>query len=388
MKKKRKSPRGKTTNTFLVLLALSYFLISSPSLADVYTVSNAPTPMLGQFNMELQIDTVFDSLKAPPFLDVFYIGDFAVDSFGNIFLLTNRSVIKCSKSGDYIRHYPIRIGQGPGEFNDHVRHVYSDRNDKVYVEDNSKLVVLSNDLVFEKNVPASPTNNPICFDNNSNIYCLKDKYGPTGINKTLYKFDPSGQVKSIFASFLEGGYQKQGGLTMASRHEYKPKAYYCIHSNFLYYSYNFDYAINRYDMDGQLSARFLVDERPIKMSDEEKAYIVKRHKKQIRANIPLNIPMDFPNNRPFSSGLLCDEKGRLYLVKFKSVLDNTEDFILFIFSNKGRLLYSSRIPYFPKIISNGVIYALDTYRLDEGADLSYRIIGLTIKNYDRMKSDI
>lgn len=376
------------SNMFLFLSALSYLLISSPSLPDVYTVSNAPTPMFGQFNMELQIETVFDSLKAPPFLDVFYIGDFAVDSLGNIFLFANRSIIKCSKSGDYISHYPIRIGQGPGEFNDHVRHVYSDCNDRVYVEDNSKLVVLSNDLVFEKNVPVSPTNNPVCFDDSSHIYCLKDKYGPNGIDKTLYKFDLSGQVKCIFASFLEGGYQRQGGLTMASHHEYRPKAYYCIHSNFLYYSYNFDYAINRFDLDGKLSARFLVDERPIKMSDEEKAYILQRHKRQTRANFPLNIPMDFPNNRPFSSGLLCDEKGRLYLAKFKSVLDKTEDFTLFIFSNKGRLLYSSRIPYFPKIISNGVIYALDTYRLDEHADLSYRIIRLTIKNYDRMKSDI
>src|SRR4030067_1373113 len=189
------------SNMFLFLSALSYLLISSPSLPDVYTVSNAPTPMLGQFNMELQIDTVFDSLKAPPFLDVFYIGDFAVDSLGNIFLFANRSVIKCSKSGDYIRHYPIRIGQGPGEFNDHVRHVYSDRTDRVYVEDNSKLVVLSNDLVFEKNVPVSRTHNPACFDNSSHIYCLKDKYGPNGIDKTLYKFDLSGQVKWILASF-------------------------------------------------------------------------------------------------------------------------------------------------------------------------------------------
>lgn len=175
---------------------------------------------------------------------------------------------------------------------------------------------------------------------------------------------------------------------MASRHEYKPKAYYCIHSNFLYYSYNFDYAINRYDLDGRLSARFLVDERPSKMSDEEKTYILQRHKKQVRANIPLNIPMDFPDNRPFSAGLLSDEKGRLYLVKFKSVLDKTEGFTLLVFSNTGRFLYSSRIPYYPGIIRNGVIYALDTYRFDEDADLSYRIIRLTIKNYDLMKSDI
>ena len=376
------------SNTFLFLLALSYLLMSSPSLPDVYTVSNAPTPMLGQFNMELQIDTVFDSLKAPPFLDVFYIGDFAVDSLENIFLFANRSIIKCSKSGDYIRHYPIRIGQGPGEFNDHVRHVYSDRNDRVYVEDNSKLVVLSNDLVFEKNVPVSPTNNPVCFDDSSNIYCMKRKFGTNGIEYALYKFDLSGQERCKFASFNAGGYQRQGGLTVASMHEYRPNAYYSINSNFLYYSYNFEYVIYRFDLDGKLSAKFLVNERPITMSDEERAYVLQRTKRTIKANFALDIPMDFPKNRPFSSGLLCDEKGRLYLVKFKSVLDETEGFTVLIFSNKGRFLYSSRIPYFPRIIRNGVIFALDTYRLDEEADPSYRIIKLTIKNYDQMKSDI
>jgi hypothetical protein len=220
------------------------------------------------------------------------------------------------------------------------------------------------------------------------MYCLKDKRGPDGNDKTLYKFDRLGQVKGIFASFHEGGVQRKGGLTLWSNHEYKPKAYYCIHSGFLYYSYNFDYAINRYDLDGQLKDRFLVDERPIKMSDREKEFILQRHKRQVRANFPLNVPMDFPSNRPFSSGLLCDEKGRLYLVKFKSVLDKTDGFPLLIFSNQGRLLYSSRIPYYPKIIKDGVIYALETYRVDEDADLSYRLMRITIKNYDRMKSDL
>jgi len=376
------------TNSFLFLLALSYLLISSPSLPDVYTVSNPPTPLLGQFDMELQIETVFDSLKAPPFLDVVYVGDFAVDSLGNIFVFANRSIIKCSKSGDYIRHYPTRIGQGPGEFNDHVRHIYSDSNDKIYVEDNSKLVVFSNDLVFEKNVPVSPTNNPVCFDDGFQIYCLKRKFGPNGIENVLLKFDLSGQVKCVFASFNAGGYQRQGGLAVASMHEYRPNAYYCVHSNFLYYSYNFEYVIHRFGLDGKLSARFLVDERSIKMSTEEKTYVLQRTEKTNKANFPLDIPMDFPNNRPFSSGLLCDEKGRLYLIKFKSVLDKTEGFTLDIFSNKGRLLYSSRIPFFPKIIRNGVIFALDTYRLDEDSDLSYRIMKLTIKNYARMNSDI
>jgi hypothetical protein len=373
---------------FLSLLAVSCFPISSPSLPDVDIISNPPTPLLGQFNMELHRDTLFDSLKAPPFLDVFSIGDFAVDSLENIFLFANRSIIKCSKSGDYIRHYPIRIGQGPGEFNHHVRHVYSDRADKIYVEDNSKLVVLSNDLVFEKNVPISPTHNPVCFDDSGHIYCLKDKHGPNGIDKTLYKFDLFGQVKRVFASFHQGGVQRQGGLTIWSSHEYKPQAYYCIHSGFLYYSYNFDSAINRYDLEGELKARFIVSERPIKMSDEEKEFILRRHQRQTRANFPLNVPMDLPTNRPFFSGLLGDEKGRLYLIKFKSVLDKTEDFTLFIFSNKGRLLYSSKIPYFPKMIRDGVVYALETYRLSEDADLSYRIMRLTIKNYDRMKSDM
>jgi hypothetical protein len=124
------------------------------------------------------------------------------------------------------------------------------------------------------------------------------------------------------------------------------------------------------------------------MSDEEKEFILRRHQRQTRANFPLNVPMDLPTNRPFFSGLLGDEKGRLYLIKFKSVLDKTEDFTLFIFSNKGRLLYSSKIPYFPKMIRDGVVYALETYRLSEDADLSYRIMRLTIKNYDRMKSDM
>ena len=151
---------------------------------------------------------------------------------------------------------------------------------------------------------------------------------------------------------------------------------------------NFEYAISKFDLGGRLVAKFVVEEKPTKMTMEEKDHIIQRTKRQFKANVPLDIPMEFPSNRPYLSGLQCDEKGRIYAVRFKSILDNSKGFILDIFANDGRLLYSSKVPYFPKIINKGTIYALDTYRLDKDSDLSYRIIKLTVKNYNLMKSEI
>ncbi len=319
---------------------------------------------------------------------MYYIGDFGIDSSGSLFLLANDFVVKYSNNGELLKHYPIKIGQGPGEFNIGVNHIYLDPHDKVYIEDNNKLVVLSNELTFEKNVSVNPQFNDICFDDDNHIYVMKNDFGPNGIEKTLCKFDLAGKLMCGFTFFSAGGYQKIGGLTLTSEHEYKPKAYYCIFTENIYYSYNFEYAIGKFDLGGRLVARFVVDEKPTKMTTEEKDHIIQRTKRQFKANVPLDIPMDFPSNRPYLSGLKCDEKGRIYAVRFKSILDNSKGFILDIFANDGRLLYSSKVPYFPKIINKGTIYALDTYRLDKDSDLSYRIIKLTVKNYDLMKSEI
>jgi len=269
-----------------------------------------------------------------------------------------------------------------------VNHIYLDPHDKVYIEDNSKLVVLSNNLTYEKNVSVNPQFNYICFDDDNHIYVMKDNFGQNRIEKTLCKFDLAGKLMCGFTSFSAGGYQKIGGLTLTSEHEYKPKAYYCIFSENIYYSYNFEYAISKFDLGGRLVAKFVVEEKPTKMTMEEKDHIIQRTKRQFKANVPLDIPMEFPSNRPYLSGLQCDEKGRIYAVRFKSILDNSKGFILDIFANDGRLLYSSKVPYFPKIINKGTIYALDTYRLDKDSDLSYRIIKLTVKNYNLMKSEI
>jgi len=85
--------------------------------SNVPIVNNGSIPVLGEFNMDLREEVLIDSSKSLPLLNMYYIGDFGIDSSGSLFLLANDFVVKYSNNGELLKHYPIKIGQGPGEFN-------------------------------------------------------------------------------------------------------------------------------------------------------------------------------------------------------------------------------------------------------------------------------
>jgi hypothetical protein len=90
--------------------------------------------------------------------------------------------------------------------------------------------------------------------------------------------------------------------------------------------------------------------------------------------------MPFPKYRPFFNRILCDEKGRIYVVRIQNVLHRKEYEVVDIFSKKGQLLYRVNMPYTPEIIRDGVIYVID--KSDEE---NIKIKKLIIKNYKTMK---
>jgi hypothetical protein len=336
--------------------------------------------------MDLQKEVLVDTSGRNSIPNVYYIHDFAIDSAGSLFILANDFVLKCSRNGELLKSARQVFGQGPGEFNQIVNHIYVDRTDKVLIEDGNKLVVFSNDLRYETNILLNPCYNPVCFGLEHHLYATTDKYGPKKIEKVLSEYDQNGNTLCSIASYDAGGYQRQGGVTVRSDHPYRPKAYYCTYDRYLYYSNNLEYVIYKYDSNCRLVKKIVVDEKGEKLSSQEREATIQKTKRYIKANFPLDIPMDFPVYRPYLEGLLCDENGRLYAIRFKSILDESEVRAVDIFDKEGHFLYATTIPSLPKIIANGFIYALESYQPDKNSDKNYRIVRFTIKNYDSLRS--
>jgi hypothetical protein len=93
---------------------------------------------------------------------------------------------------------------------------------------------------------------------------------------------------------------------------------------------------------------------------------------------------NFPNYRPFFNGIMADDKGRIFVKKAKSVLDESREIEYDVFSSDGYYLYKIRLSLTPKNIENGNIYSVFTSEETGGV----RIKRFKIKNWTEIKEGI
>lgn len=362
---------------FMVLfLCLSFFLAAEE---DVSIVKNNATPLLGSLSLDLKEETIFDCSTLGSEYNIYYIKDIVLDSDNNIHMLAGNNVLKFDTSGKLLRAIKLKRGQGPGEVQQSASKMYHDITDNIYIKDGFRLVLFDKNMSFKRNIHIGNFDS-LFIDDKGFFYAFKTSFSESGRSKVLSKFDKNGMLFKEITSYNLGKVARKGGITVIRSHVYSSATYFILNSdNHLIYAANLEYKLSKYDNEGNLLSTIIVDEKPQKISSKEKDEITEKLRKQETGTVDFNL--DFPVLRPFFKGMLCDEKGRIYVVRLKSIHDEDKSETIDILSKDGRYLYKTELPYLPKIIKNGFIYFVDYSNKDEYGTPIPKVKRLLIRNY-------
>jgi hypothetical protein len=173
---------------------------------------------------------------------------------------------------------------------------------------------------------------------------------------------------------------------------YDPSLYYFpLSEEFGVYGYSSEYRLFIINSLGEISHIIEKEEPHQTVTKKEKDKIIKERMKR-RLRLPLKLSegdirklYNFPKYKAFYTRLLTDDKGRIYVLKMKSNLNEDKDDIFDLFSQEGFYLYSVKIhDVYLKIVKNGFLYTLKN---DPDSGL-HKIMRYRIKNWDKIKEGI
>jgi hypothetical protein len=273
---------------------------------------------------ELDIDTEYFHIARTGLTN---IGDFDIDSKGNIYFLKPRkgignNIFKFDKSGRFITSFGP-IGQGPGEFQ-YPYHFEIDNQDNIVVSDQSKnkLIFFNKDGSLIKEMPIDlGIAFVFCLDNGKfltfgqDINTIRDEYLQFPLKLVNPQFE---EIKDLDRYRLMMKRSKRPNLFCWS-----------ISNRFIYVgNEERGYEIWKYDLEGNLIQKIKNEYKKLPLSEEYKKERLERTPKMIRDR--LFFPKFFPPYQAF----FADNKGTLF-VKTYEESENSGEFIYEIFISNG-----------------------------------------------------
>jgi hypothetical protein len=279
------------------------------------------------------------------------------------------------------RNRLIRVGdKKPGDgYYDAVLSMVLGPQDDIYLQDSYSVLSFDKIGKFKKRIPISPH---------------LSRYYP------YFHVSHSGDIIAFF-SYLRSNFiklvleQRSGnGKKVADIHFFNDTSSHIRRnkiSNVIYHDYmedhfiipllndnicfssNLDYRLFIYNLKTKRKRSVVVPREPEKITGEELKYFKKKHKSHFPALI-------FPPHRPFFQGMMSDERGRIYVLCTKPVLDaDKEGRTLEVFNSRGTFLFRCDIPCMPLHINKGMIF----YRKKiKGKSTQLRV--LRIMNYEKI----
>lgn len=349
----------------------------------IRTVKNPENPRNGEFVFDLVEDLAIGNDKDDAYLfpegvtvsiddnGVFYVCDYG-----------NRRVQVYGRDGTFVRTLG-RVGQGPGEYR-FPSSVLLDESGNILVSDARSLVVFSREGLFLRNIllkaflpmPMAGPGGTIIGTTQPNP---RAEGGP---KNELIQLGPDGERLRTLAEFPIYGVSKDGIL----RHWYTGGISYCRRTaDSVYYGFSQDYRIRVIDGEGRVLLDFSKPEKAQAITaEEEKTTREKGSFIWSGRGEPRKADLGMPDHRPFFSRFFSDDAGRLYVVRFRSILERdnpTKD--VDVFSKDGIYLYRMTWPFMPQVIKDGFLYDV---RQDEDKGLN-RIIRYRIANWDDFKAE-
>jgi hypothetical protein len=350
-------------------------------------VNNPAEPMYGELVLELEEDLSIGSVEDEN--TMFYrIGGIAVDSLGNLFVVDsgNQRVQKFDKDGNYLQTIG-RKGQGPGEFMSPYD-IFLDEQGNIYVSEGMKMHVFNPKGNSIKDFVLSTFVMKYSVDLEGNIIAYGFLRTERAQNFGVILINPEGKITKTIAEYPGMSMVSRKGTMFSFSHSYTPLlSFSSIEKNGVSYGYGLDYKLYLIDRTGETFLIIKKNEPSQSISRREKDKIITdflENTAQEGRKWPRDVVEEganFPDHRPFFSNIASDDKGRLYVRKFKSVLDESKEAEFDIFSAEGYFLYTTKLTIAPELIKDGFLY--DTSYSDETGE--YKVIRYRIKNWDQIK---
>jgi len=354
----------------------------------IRVVKNPAKPMYGELVLELEEDLSIGSVEDEN--TMFYqIGSIDVDSQNNIYVLDsgNHRVQKFDKDGNYLQTIG-RKGQGPGEFMRPIN-ILLDAQGNIYVLELRKLNLFDSKGNYIKSFVPPTFIMGFAAGPEGNIIGHGFISTPKAQNFGVMLINPEGKITKTIAEYL--------GISMVSRkdamfsisHSYRPQLSFSpIEKKGVVYGYGAEYKLIVADFSGETSLIIEKDEPSQSITRREKDKIIddtlERTADDEHGKWPRDVVeegADFPDHRPFFEGIATDDTGRIYVRKVKSVLDESEEDEMDIFSADGYYLYTTKLNLSRGFIKGGFLY--DTSYSEETGE--YKVLRYRIKNWDRIK---
>jgi hypothetical protein len=360
----------------------------------VQILNNPGSPFYGNLELELEQDLSIGNEEDDQYF--FYRAyNLDADSAGNIYVMDagNSRIQKFDRNGEYVQTIGKK-GQGPGEF-DSMYGFYIDQEGQIYVSSGTKIQKFSADGAFEKGIPLSNRIYNFWVSPDDFIYGVTTTSRENGRIRQLVKVDMEGKELEEIAHYAEVkavNREGEGGQRMAFvlmhnyNHELSISPF--TYTSFIY-GYSADYRISRLNAQGEPDLIINKEEPHHSISSREKDEIVKgirNHLAQRDQKWPEDVIMEacqFPDHRPFFSGITADDHGRIYVHRGKSVLDEDEIQTFDIFSADGVYLYRTELDFVPQVVKNGFLYRIKSD--EDTGDL--KVIRYRIKNWNEIKAE-
>jgi hypothetical protein len=389
---------------FLLMIAVIFVSCSSQKdgwggtveeVNGVTIVRNPLEPYYGELSIELEDDLAIGNDEGPNY-QFYNVTGIALDSMENIYVLDsgNHRIQKFDKDGRYLLTIG-REGEGPGEFVS-LSGIFIDSQDTIYLSDRRRIQIFDSDGIYKESITFDTNINDFFLDVEGHIYTFIMQNDEEGSKKYLVKYDRNGKIVDRIAEFsdVQAVQSRDGsGMTMSFKayHQYNYWPYLFPVSDKEYvYTYPSDYTITVMSYKGDVGAKIEKNEPPHPISQAEKDFIINRIEEAFerRGRKPprdlVEASCQFPAHRPFFHGMTTDDTGRIYIRIARSVLDESDQVELDIFSKDGYYLYRTILSFYPDIIKNGLLY--DRYTSEETGEV--KIKRYKVKNWNQIKEGI
>jgi len=353
----------------------------------VKIVKNPEESRYGEIEFDLERDLVIGSDDDERYT-LLRVWDIKADDRGNIYVLDSGAyrIQKYDREGKYVQTIG-RQGQGPGEFERPIN-LHFDKNRNLYVAEMRKIHMFDPEGEFLKTITIPFFYMDFAADGTGNFFVTGHVRADSAQNLGVLLINSQGEIVKKIAEF-PGVPRHRTGVTLS--HEYSPSLRFSALGDVgIIYGYNPEYKLYCTNWSGKNVLIIEKDEPYRSISRGEKNKIIDdafRNAASAESEWPRNVVekmANLPKHRPFFDRILVDEKGRLYVRKLKSVLDESRDEDFDIFGSNGNFLYSTKLPFTPLDIKYGCLYQTN-YSEKTG---EVQVVRWKIRNWKHIKEGI
>jgi hypothetical protein len=394
------------TASLLIILSIVSFFIDSEARQKaewkgkvevedgIKVLKNPGEPLYGEITFELEEDLNIGR-EEDDYYYFYGIVMVGADSDENIYVLDreNCRIQKYDKNGVYLQTIG-RQGRGPGEFRE-----TSSLCTYINVDSENTLMVAEEQRIHAFDTKGNVKNVitlgmrisfPLGMDDEGNVLAQATSRQQEEFSQDIvFISSKEGRIKTIASYPAHFPPLIRGKIGLGN--PYTPRLFSCSLSKGRgIYGDSQEYRLFVINSYGE--AEFIIEkESPqLPITKKEKDMLVDRYmenqKRSKRETILSKSEVEkgyvFPDNEPFYTRIYCDDKDRIYVLRFKSPFDEEKGNIYDLFNKEGYYLYRVTMPSIPiHAIRNGRIYSV---RFDKDTE-TFKIIRYKINNYEKLK---